>query len=62
MQARTVADVILLRTHVLAYADGMHSVADMAELFERTPQEVQAVVDELLEHGLLRVVSPGKGH
>ena len=62
MHARTVADVILLRTHVLAYADGMHSVADMAELFERTPQEVQAVVDELLEHGLLRVVSPGKGH
>jgi aminopeptidase-like protein len=62
MHARTVADVILLRTHVLAYADGMHSVSDMAELFERTQDEVQAVVDELLEHGLLEVVSPGKGH
>ena len=30
MHARTVADVVLLRTHVLAYADGQHSVLDMS--------------------------------
>ena len=53
IHARTVADEILLRTHVLAYADGQHSVADMAELFGVTPADVQVIVDELVEHDLL---------
>ena len=53
MHARTVADEILLRTHVLAYADGEHSVADMAEIFEVSTEDVQVLVDELVEHGLL---------
>ncbi len=61
MHARTVADVVLLRTHVLAYADGQHSIADMAELFDLPIDEVQAIADELLEHGLLEVVDPRSG-
>lgn len=53
MHARTVADEVLLRTHVLAYADGEHSIADMAELFGAPIGDVQMLVDELIEHGLL---------
>ncbi len=53
MHARTVADEILLRTNVLAYADGQHSVADMAEMFEAPLGDVQAIVDELVHHDLL---------
>ena len=58
MHARTVADIILLRTNVLAYADGRHSVQDMAELFGLPVEEVQEVVQELAEHDLL-VKLPG---
>jgi len=53
MHARTVADEVLLRTHVLAYADGQHSRADMAEIFERSEAELDVLIQELLEHGLL---------
>ena len=53
MHARTVADEILLRTNALAYADGQHSVADMAEMFGAPVKDVQAIVDELVEHDLL---------
>lgn len=54
--ARTVADEVLVRTHVLAYADGRHSLADMAELFDRSPADLSLIIDELLEHGLLQEV------
>lgn len=60
MHARTVADDVLLRTHVLAYADGMHSARDMAEMFDVPTDVVQDLVDELLEHGLLMLTSPRK--
>ena len=53
MHARTVADEILIRTHILAYADGEHSVADMAELFGIGEDDVRVLLDELVEHGLL---------
>ena len=62
MHARTVADEVLMRTHVLAYADGSHSVQDMADLFERPRSEIEILVAELLEHGLLVEVAPGKGN
>lgn len=51
--ARTVSDAILLRTHVMAYADGHHSVLDMAILFDLPVSVVYAVIQELVEHGLL---------
>jgi Uncharacterized protein conserved in bacteria with an aminopeptidase-like domain len=53
MHARTVADEVLLRTHVLAYADGMHSIRDIAEMCEMPEEVIQDLVDELLDHGLL---------
>lgn len=55
MHARTVSNEILLRTHVLAYSDGQHSVADIAEMCEETEEDVQTLVDELIHHG---IVSP----
>jgi aminopeptidase-like protein len=58
MHARTVADIVLLRTHVLTYADGQHSVQDMADLFGLPLEEVHEVVQELVEHDLL-VKLPG---
>jgi len=62
MHGRTVEEVVLLRTHVLAYADAQHSVRDMAELFQRPLADIEAVVAELLTHGLLEEVPPKKGH
>jgi aminopeptidase-like protein len=53
MHARTVADEILLRTHVLAYADGRHSVADIAEMCAEPESVIRDLVDELIGHGLL---------
>ena len=53
MHARTVADEILLRTNVLAYADGEHSLADMADLFGVPVDDVRTIVNELIEHDLL---------
>ena len=60
MHARTVSDVIILRTNVLAYADGSHSAEDMAELFDVPLSDVQVIIEELLEHGLLEVTAPRK--
>lgn len=59
IHARTVADIILLRTNVLAYADGYHSVLDMANMFDLPMKVVFEVVQELVEHDLL-VKLPGK--
>ena len=60
VHARTVSDVIILRTNVLAYADGAHSAEDMADLFGVPLDDVQLIIDELLEHGLLEVTAPRK--
>ena len=54
MHARTVADEVLLRTHILAYADGQHSATDMAELFDVSIEDLQPLISELAEHGLIR--------
>ena len=51
------SDEVMLRTNVLAYADGHHSVADMVEIFGEEPDFVQAIVDELVAHDLL-VLAP----
>ena len=56
IHARTVTDKVLLRTNILAYADGQHSVADMAEMFGAPMADVQAVINELVEHDLLEPV------
>lgn len=58
VHARTVADEVLLRTHVLAYCDGRHSVRDIAELCETDEQTIRALMDELLEHDLVHETAP----
>lgn len=60
MHARTVEDVVLLRTHVLAYADGMHSAADIAEMCEVPESLVREIVNELIDHDLLELCPPRK--
>ena len=50
---RTVAEDVLLRTHILAYADGNYSVQDMVELFEQPQNVIEELIVELKEHGLL---------
>ena len=62
MHARTVADEVLLRTHILAYADGQHSVADIAELCEVSEADVQLLVDELCEHELITRTALRQSH
>lgn len=60
MHARTVEDVVLLRTHVLAYSDGTHSAQDIADMVGLPLSDVQEIIDELLAHGLLEPCSPRK--
>lgn len=58
MHARKVEDVVLLRTHVLAYSDGTHSAQDIADMVGLSVGDVQVVINELLAHGLLVSCSP----
>ena len=58
MHARTVADEVLLRTHILAYADGSYSLADIADITQRPVSEIELLAAELMEHGLVHQVSP----
>lgn len=51
---KTTPEDVMLRTNVLAYADGTHDEQDMAELFLVDRREVTAMVDELVEHDLIR--------
>lgn len=53
MHARTVADEVLLRTHILAYSDGEHSVADLSELLDVPEETITQFVNELAEHNLV---------
>ena len=54
IHARTVADEVLLRTHILAYSDGSHSVQDIAGLTGRPVSEITLLTSELAEHGLIK--------
>jgi len=53
MHARTVADEVLLRTHILAYSDGAHSEQDIATLTGRPISEISLLASELAGHGLV---------
>ena len=58
--ARTVSNEILLRTHILAYSDGQHSVVDIAELTGSSLEDVETLVNELVDHNLLSPTIPLK--
>lgn len=60
--ARTVTDQVLLRTHILAYADGQHSVKDLSQLLSVPKETILLFVNELLEHGLITYERLQKQH
>ena len=54
MLNKNTSDEVMLRTNILAYADGSHAASDMAEIFDEHEVSIRAMVDELVEHGLIR--------
>lgn len=52
MKKSTPADV-MLRTNILAYADGTYAISDMSELFGVSPDILEPMIAELIEHNLL---------
>ena len=54
VHARTVSDIILLRTHILAYSDGQHSLQDIADMTGAPLDDVATLATELAEHALLK--------
>ena len=65
VQKKSTPEDVMLRTNVLAYADGHHTISDMLELFNAPLSTLRPMVDELIAHGLLyethesNDVSPG---
>ena len=56
IMGKTVADEIMLRTDILAYADGQHDLADMSEMFAVPEEALRIMIEELKEHDLLREI------
>ena len=54
IMGKTVADEILLRVDILAYADGHHDIIDMSEMFDVPVDVLRTMIDELMEHDLIR--------
>ena len=55
MLNKNTSDEVMLRTNVLAYADGQHSIQDIAELTGWTSGDVEQVVNELCRHDLVTI-------
>ena len=53
MLNKNTSDTVLLRTHVLTYADGKHAIADIAEIAGEPIETIEECVHELREFGLL---------
>jgi aminopeptidase-like protein len=53
IMGKSVENVVMLRTDILAYADGQHSVTDMSEMFGVPVDTLITMIDELKEHNLL---------
>jgi len=53
MLNKNTSDEVMLRTNILAYADGQHSAIDIAELTGFPTDEVLILVEELEEHRLI---------
>jgi aminopeptidase-like protein len=54
MLNKNTSDEVMLRTNILAYADGHHSIIDMSELFDEPVDTLRIMINELKEHDLLR--------
>jgi len=55
MLNKNTSDEVMLRTNILAYADGNHSIADIAELTDMPIGTVEKLTRELKEHDLVAV-------
>lgn len=55
MLNKNTSNEVMLRTNILAYADGQHAVSDMVELFGEDEETIFAMVKELVEHDLIRL-------
>jgi aminopeptidase-like protein len=55
MLNKNTSDEVMLRTNILAYADGQHAISDMAELFDEDEATLVAMVQELVDHDLIRM-------
>ena len=53
LQKKSTPEDVMLRTNILAYADGHHTISDMVEMFDTPLPIMRQMVDELIEHGLL---------
>ncbi len=53
VQKKATPQEVMLRTNILAYADGNHDILDMSELFEIPVEDLAPMVAELVEHGLI---------
>lgn len=49
------SDAVMLRTDVLAFADGEHSILDLCEVTGQSEATVDAIVQELKSHELIRM-------
>lgn len=54
IMGKTIENEVMLRTDILAYADGQHDIDDMSELFDVPVEVLSTMIDELIEHDLLR--------
>lgn len=53
MLNKNTSDVVMLRTNILAYSDGTHSVQDISELLGEPLSHVEPVARELVQHDLV---------
>ena len=53
MLNKNTSDEVMLRTNILAYADGTNSISDMSELFHEPVDTLTMMVQELVDHGLI---------
>jgi aminopeptidase-like protein len=54
IMGKTIENEVMLRTDILAYADGHHDIDDMSELFDVPVETLVTMIEELKEHDLVR--------
>ena len=53
MLNKNTSDIVMLRTNILTYADGSHSIRDISDLLRVAQEDIEPVVRELEEHSLV---------
>ena len=54
IMGKSIQNEVMLRTDILAYSDGQHSVVDMSELFDLPVDTLEVMIQELVDHNLVR--------